>query len=153
MEIADSAQSRMDNVNMCNRKLGRSPGILRKCYLNLRGADPLLSSSFIMKLKIQDTEDAWSVTPFANTVLKFSGGYVSEIGNERGMRKAKYICALGKFVHPTSNSSECGVRPGWWGRDWQICLISMVGALGGGRGADGSRGWISLINKHRGNVK
>jgi hypothetical protein len=87
----------MDNVNMCNRKLGRSPGILRKCYLNLRGADPLLSSSFIMKLKIQDTEDARSVTPFANTVLKFSaarkGGYVSEIGNERGMRKAKYICS------------------------------------------------------------
>jgi len=97
VEVADSAQSRMDNVNMCNRKLGRSPGILPKCYLNLRGADPLLSHRLLLKLKIQDTEDARSVTPLAKTVPKSSiarkGGYVSEIGNERGMRKAKYICS------------------------------------------------------------
>jgi hypothetical protein len=52
-----------------------------------------------------------------------------------------------KFVLPTSHSSELGGHPGWWGWDWQICLISMVGAFGGGRGADGSRGWIFLINR------
>ena len=82
----------MDNVNMCNRKLGRGLSILRKFYLNLSGADPLLSLYETKNSRIPRMPRRSRVrNAIRQQNSKFLCGsrssYVSEIGNERGMRK------------------------------------------------------------------